>query len=110
MDYFESQTIFRFIWVMHFIARRIALGNHGKKGNAKMGLSVLTLEFLQWLGIIIWKPFYVHNSSPGDCHKCQLKCLQCQEAFGSMLRINELLPLIPMASMEHFALIPSPEK
>ena len=92
---------------MNLIAKRIALGNHGKKGNAKMGLSVLTLEFFQWLGISIRKPSFDHKYFPGDCHQCQLKCLQCVEVFGPVLPINDLLPLIPMALIEHFALTPS---
>ena len=48
MNYCASETTFQFSWIMHLIARRIALGNRGRKGEANMGLSVLTLEYLQW--------------------------------------------------------------
>ena len=75
-----------------------------------MRLSVLTLEFLQWLGISIRKPSFDHKYFPGDCHQCQLKSLRCPEVFGPVLPINDLLPLIPMALIENFALTPSPEQ
>ena len=67
------------------------------------------MEFLQWLGISIWKPSFDHKYFPGDCHQCQLKCLRCLEVFGPVLPMNDLLPLIRMTLTEHFSLEPSPD-